>query len=177
MPEISKGFSDGPGRNRPALVIGDPTQQYPRLVRFRSLALIAVIVASVVVWRSFALKSVPRTSNPVPARPALPAIDMSMQALSSAGAACKYLVGDGGRLEQHRHGKTGLSPDRVLLYRWGALTVTQDPITGRYKVRSFVDTLSGYGGNIVRTPFNCDVRTVDFVVVSLNFEQIQFPRE
>ena len=68
-----------------------------------------------------------------------------------------------------------LSPDRVLLYRWGDMDVSEQRSISGYQVRSFVDTLSGYSGNVVRTPFVCAVRD-DFVVVSLTLGQIQSPK-
>ncbi len=100
---------------------------------------------------------------------------MSPQAQARAGAACKQEVA-GGRLMEHRRGKTGLSADRVLLYAWGDFVVSEQPGgTLGYYARSSVDTLTGYSGNVVRTPFVCTVGQ-DFVVKAVTFEQIQYPR-
>lgn len=107
---------------------------------------------------------------------AVPRSDMSPSAQARAGAACKQEVA-AGRLMEHRRGKAGLSADRVLLYGWGDFVVREQPGGTRgYFARSFVDTLTGYSGNVVRTPFVCTVGD-DFVVKAVDFEQIQFPRK
>jgi len=104
-----------------------------------------------------------------------PPVVLSPDVQRRAGLACNLRVGEGGALEAHRKGKTGLSPDRVLLHGWGGTSVKADETTGLYRVTSSVDTLTGYSGNIVRTPFECVVRW-DFVVASVEFLEIQFPR-
>ena len=141
-----------------------------------SALVVALVIAFVVYGRARFVELFSWTHSAAPAVTApAPAVDMSPAAQASAGAACKQLVGTGGRLEEHRRGNTGFSPDRVLLYGWGEMNVRESKGVG-YEVNMFVDTLTGYSGNIVRTPITCLVRE-DSDVVSLNFGGIQFPQK
>lgn len=129
------------------------------------------------VWPVFRVDPGPAVDGPsfvVPpaATIAAPLVDMSSKAQARASDACQKDVA-GGKLLDHRRGKTGLSEDKALLYAWGEPVVRVHTRHG-YEVRSSVDTLTGYSGNVVRTPFVCHV-SEDFMVVSVNFERIQFP--